>query len=114
MSPQDLLEKMNWLTVKEKYVLYYLKFIHKHIICTSSLTRCLPEFVKLESATRQKNDFVVPRLKTVFGTTSFFNQGIKLWNSLSTTIKNSDITSLSVFENTVRIYLIKERENVFM
>jgi len=114
ISPQDLLEKLNWLTVKEQYVLYSLKFIYKHIICKSSLTRCFPEFVKLESATRQKNDFVVPRLKTVFGTTSIFYQGIKLWNSLSSTIKNSEITSLSTFDDAVTISLIKERENVFI
>jgi len=50
----DLFEMLNWLDVKERYVLYTLKFIFKHIICESSLTRCFPEFIKLDSATRQK------------------------------------------------------------
>jgi len=114
LSTQDLFEKLNWLSVKERYALYSLKFIFKHLFCKSSLTRCFPEFVRLDSSTRHKFDFVVPRLKTVFGMSSFFYRGIKLWNDLSSKIKSVEKLSLVIFESLVRESLLKDRESIFV
>ena len=110
----DTLEKLNWLTSAEKYEVYSLNFIHKHIINVSSLTRCFDEFQKRpdsERSTRSNGDLNVPYMKTKFGQMAFFYQFSQAWNKLPAEIK--EIQNSYVFDRAIRKLIVSKRKDIY-
>lgn len=105
----DAFEKLNWLSCKERYEVYTLEFIFKHIILKSPLFKCFPEYTRSDhnKNLRSKNDFVLPKAKTKFGQMSFMYQSIKMWNALPYEMKDSEL--FSQFYPKLREYKIKAR-----
>jgi hypothetical protein len=81
-NKMKLFEKMNWLTAAERYEYYGMTYIYKHVINKTTLTNSLSEFfVKIrdnDRNLRNKECFVVPRMRTEYGKESFYYQAIKV------------------------------------
>jgi hypothetical protein len=111
-----LYEKVNWLTVAERYEFSCLSFLYRNIIQSTSLTKNLTTFfVKIpesDRVTRNKGCFLLPRMQTEFGKTSYYYQAIKVWNCLPYDLKVC--SSVSVFENKIRDILIRCRNDDFV
>jgi hypothetical protein len=111
-----LYEKLNWLTIGERYELYCLTCIHKKFIHTTSLTESLKEFfVKIPETgrlTRNEGCFVLPRMNTEFGKNSFFYQSIKIWNCLPIEVKYC--SSEKAFALKIRDILVRCRNEMFV
>jgi hypothetical protein len=77
-----LFEKINWLTAAERYEYYGMTYIYKRAINKTTLTNSLSEFfVKIpdnDRNLRNKECFVVPRMRTEYGKESFYYQAIKV------------------------------------
>jgi hypothetical protein len=84
-------EKLNWLSSAERYELYGLEFVFKHIINETSATRCFQSFKKRQQSqreSRQDNNLLLPLLRTKYGQQAFHYQMTTTWNKLPTQIKN--------------------------
>lgn len=110
-----LYEKLNWLTVGERYELYCLTFMYKNVLHNTSLSESLKEFfVKIPETgriTRNKMCFVLPRMKSEFGKNSYFYQTIKIWNCLPHQVKCC--SSEEAFSLKVRDILLRCRRETF-
>jgi hypothetical protein len=80
-----LFEKVNWLTSAERFEFYSLSFMHRTLIRKSNLSNIMSEFyIKIpesERSTRNKECFVLPRMKKEFGKSYPYYQTIKIWKS---------------------------------
>jgi hypothetical protein len=111
-----LYEKLNWLTVSERYEFFCLSFLHRNIIQPTSLTKSLSHFfVKIpesDRVTRNKGCFVLPRMQSEFGKNSYYYQTIKMWNCLPYDMKICSF--VSVFENKIRDLLVRCRNENYV
>jgi len=120
-SKYEILEKLNWLTVEERLVVYSVDFIKKNVINKkSSLKQCFTYFQLKPKASesqassirlRNEQDFIVPRMRTEFGKSAFYYRTIQIWNSLPNEIK--EIEGFYKFDSRVRNHIISNRRNVF-
>jgi hypothetical protein len=111
----NVFEKLDWLTIAERYELYSLKFMFRNIINVSTLTQCFPDFKKNVNSTREtrsSQDFKQPSFKIEFAKKSFVYQFSKLWNALPTNIKTSK--NMNEFDSAIRNLLVKKRNDIFM
>jgi hypothetical protein len=110
-----LYEKLNWLTIKERYALYCLSFMYKNVLHTTSLSESLKEFfVKIPKTgriTRYEGCFVLPRMKSEFGKNSYFYQTIQIWNCLPIEVKSC--SSETAFALKIREILVRCRSEHF-
>jgi hypothetical protein len=110
-----LYERLNWLTVGERYELYCLSFMYKNVLHTTSLSESLKEFfVKIPETgriTRNEGCFVLPRMKSEFGKNSYFYQTIKIWNCLPIEVKCC--LSETAFTLKIREILVRCRSEQF-
>jgi len=111
-SKIDVFEKLNWLLMHERLIMFTLHFVHKNVICKSSLNECMIYFERREKtnrSSRQENDFVVPAMKTEFGKSAFFYRSILLWNKLPNSLKL--LENFVLFDVELRKYLLKNRQS---
>ncbi len=105
-------EQLNWLLVHEKYEVYMLIYIYKHIWRESPMNCYFPQFIKRgeqKRCSRQENNFILPQMSTEFGKSTFFYQGILLWNELPNIIKQCQ--SVIQFDCSIREYEMSKRDD---
>ncbi|CAL8084704.1 unnamed protein product [Orchesella dallaii] len=116
----EVLEKLNWLTVEERLIVYSLNFVKKNILCeTSSLKDCFPSFQQKSSSQdseeqvclRNEKDFIVPRMRTEFGKSTFYYRTIQMWNQLPAEVKEIQIEE--GFDYRLRQHILKDRTNIY-
>jgi hypothetical protein len=112
-NKMKLFEKLNWLTAAERYEFYGMTYIYKHVVNKTTLTNSLSEFfVKIpeqDRNLRNKECFVVPRMRTEYGKEAFYYQAIKVWNCLPYELKICQ--SPQLFEDQLRQILLKCRND---
>jgi hypothetical protein len=111
----DLFDRVNWLSSAERFELYSLVYVHKHMSNETSLTNSLKQFfIKIpgERSTRNTDCFTVPRMNTEYGKNSFFYQTIKMWNYLPVEVRQCKSTKL--FESKIREILLKCRTDEYV
>jgi len=112
----DIFEKLNWLSAAERYEIYSINFIYKHVIQETSLTLLYAKyFEKVDDSlrhTRQQMNFVIPRINTEYGKKSFYYQTIKMWNSLPLDIKQTE--SSASFDVRIRQLLLTRRQSLMI
>jgi hypothetical protein len=90
-----------------------MTYIYKHVINKTTLTNSLSEFfVKIpdnDRNLRNKECFVVPRMRTEYGKESFYYQAIKVWNCLPYDLKICQ--SPQRFEEQLRQILLRCRSD---
>jgi len=117
----SIVEKLNWLLVREKLFVFTVDFIKKNIINDKSTLRS--SFTQFQSKNhsndnssrsqtlRNSLDFEIPRMKTEFGKSSFYYTGVKAWNKIPNEIKEVD--NFNRFDAQIRQFVVKERDNDF-
>lgn len=111
----DIFEKMNWLTSEERYILYSLEYVYKHVISSTKTLHHQIEKKEIDNqvrTTRTSNNLILPRLKTVFGQKAFFYTVIKQWNKLPQEIQT--LKSTPEFDTALRQYLILQRRDNYI
>jgi len=108
---EDMLNKIEWLNVKQKLALDVLVLIKK--INNKEVPNYLCEEVKFASdihnyGTRTATDFYIPAIKSAFGKKSLFQDGLRLYNSLPLDIKN--IVKTKLFKTKCKVYM----KNIFV
>jgi ribonuclease P/MRP protein subunit RPP40 len=112
-----VISQLNFLTTAERRDLYSLEFIFKHVFTTSTLTPSLHGIFDKRSTTttrslRRSCTLIVPRLKTVYGQSSFKYQATVLWNSLPNVIQSCE--SFAEFDRLLRCHIISKREDIYI
>jgi len=112
----NLFEKLNWLSSEERYKVYTLHFVYKHVICHTNLSNVFSnKFVKrpkVERQSRCSNNLLVPRLRTEFGKAGLFYQAIIMWNNLTEDIKTC--SSFVKFDLKLRDFILITRTSDFI
>ncbi|CAL8083510.1 unnamed protein product [Orchesella dallaii] len=110
-SKLDTIEQLNWLLCEERLERYTLNFIFKNVCGETSLTDSLNGFIRNEQKRSSKfqNNFIVPRMKTEYGKSTFTYRGILLWNKLPSSIK--ELESFHHFDRGVTMHILSQREN---
>jgi len=114
----SVLEKLNWLTVEERLVIYSVEFVKKNVLNPkSSLQQCFGYFQAKSNDSnstrtgRNSYDFMLPRMNTEFGKTTFYYRTIQMWNKLPNEIK--EIQAFSGFDYKLRQNIIQKRQDDF-
>lgn len=109
-SKIDVIDKLNWLLCQERYELYTLQFVKKHIVNGSAISDCFPYFEKRKSsrASKLENDFIITRMKSSFGQSAFFYRSVMFWNNLPS--QHKAIQNNTNFDVMTRIHILNKRD----
>jgi len=97
------LEKVNWLSSAERFEYYTIMFLFDHMEYKTSLTDDLKQYYRRSEGgmtTRNKNNYVLPRMKTEKLKSSLVYQTISCWNSLPPTLQKTK--DRRFFETSIR------------
>jgi len=109
-SKIDVIDRLNWLLCQERYELYALQFVKKHIVNTSKISEYFKYYEKRNSsrASKLENDFIVSKMKSSFGQSAFFYRSVILWNNLPSQLKS--IQNYMNFDKMLRTHIINKRD----
>lgn len=106
---KDMLETLNWLSVRQKITLNTLKFIHRMAIgdLPAALSdRIVPRSASLTHNLRSKDLVQLARARTDFAQNSLFYKGVQLYNNFKTvTTLNLNRCSRSLVDHEMKSYV---------
>jgi len=110
-SSLPLIASLEWLTIKEMIAFETATTVYK------SLHGLAPDYMQLMFTKLSENgsrslrntdtDLRIPRFATSYGQRSFSYRSVKVWNKLSTEIKNA--SSLATFQNLLKATFEKSK-----
>ena len=96
---QDMLDQLNWLSIKQQIFFHAMKFIYKII------NGLLPDYLKNlitynwethNRYTRNRNNFKLPLYRTEAEKNNLFYKGLKCFNELPLEIKNNNYVNFKI------------------
>lgn len=111
----NVLEKLNWLSVRERKNVFTCEFVYKHIVKKTTLTLTLQQHYKKPPETRERRkplNFIQSPTRTKWAQSNFSYQSIKLWNEIPHDIQKTK--HLPEFSRKLRENIIQQRNDMYV
>ena len=114
----DQFEKLNWFLATERRDECMLKYFFKHFVLNNPIQSMMQEMFTFrqtpgtDRVVRKERNLLIPRMRTVFGQSSFAYLVAKRWNELPSQIQNQP--TLNDFTDKLNSYIVSTRQVHFM